>query len=559
MNRKETRWLAGLVGLLLISVFAFILVFQYERTKPIPRPGGSYREGIVGEPRFLNPVLSPANDADRDLTRLIFAGLMRYTAEGRLEPDLAERLEASQDGKIYTFTLRENLLWHDGVPLAAEDVLYTISLIQNPEYRSPIRVSWQGIRVEAPDPRTIKMTLPNAYAPFLETATLGILPKHLWEKIPAKNFSLADLNLKPIGAGPYRFVKFQKDRSGRLKVFELEAVRANGKAPYLRNLTLRFYPTEEEAITGLNRGEVDGISFVSAQNRERLRRPSTLDVHAIRLPRYYGVFFNQPESRAFAEKPVRQALNIATNREELMAKVIQGEGTALASPILPGLLGHAPNITPPPFSIEEANRVLEATGWKDANGDGLREKVFVSGTGKKRKEETVPLEFTLTTTQSADLIQVGTLLKETWEKLGAKVSLEVASFTDIQANVIRPRRYQALLFGEVTAIDPDPFPFWHSSQKKDPGLNLALYGSKTVDKLLEEARQSADPNLRAAKYAEFQRQLAEDLPAIFLYSPHYLYPVSKSIKGVTTTLIAEPSQRFADIANWYVKTRRVPK
>ncbi len=559
LTRKEARWLGGLFGLLLISVVAFIFVFQYEHTTPIPKPGGSYREGIVGEPRFVNPVLSPANDADRDLVRLLFAGLMRYTPDGRLEPDLALQVAISPDGKTYTFTLRENLLWHDGVPLSAEDVLYTISIIQNPEYRSPIRVSWQGIRVETPDPRTVKMTLPNAYAPFLETATLGILPKHVWEKIPAKNFSLADVNVKPVGAGPYRFLKFQKDRTGRVRIFELEAVRGNAKAPYLAKLTLRFYPTEEEAIAGLNRGEVDGISFVSAQNRERLRRPSALALHAIRLPRYYAVFFNQSQSRALAEKPVRQALNIATNRAELIEKVIQGEGTALASPILPGLLGHAPNITPPPFSIEEASRVLEAAGWRDANGDGFREKVFVSGTGKKRKEETVPLEFTLTTAQSADLIQVGTLVKETWGKLGAKVSLEVAGLGEIQTNAIRPRRYQALLFGEVTAIDPDPFPFWHSSQKKDPGLNLALYGSKTVDKLLEEARQTADPNVRAAKYAEFQRQLAEDLPAIFLYSPHYLYPVSKHIKGIETTLIAEPSQRFADIANWYIKTRRVPK
>ncbi|MBI2587748.1 hypothetical protein HYW30_00385, partial [Candidatus Azambacteria bacterium] len=162
LTRKEARWLGGLFGLLLISVVAFIFVFQYEHTTPISKPGGSYREGIVGEPRFLNPVLSPANDADRDLVRLLFAGLMRYTPDGRLEPDLALQVAISPDGKTYTFTLRENLLWHDGVPLSAEDVLYTISIIQNPEYRSPIRVSWQGIRVETPDPRTVKMTLPNA-------------------------------------------------------------------------------------------------------------------------------------------------------------------------------------------------------------------------------------------------------------------------------------------------------------------------------------------------------------------------------------------------------------
>lgn len=548
------------VVLIILSTSWLVAKSYLEETETIANYGGRYQEGIIGQPRYINPVLAQTNDADRDLTQLIFSGLMKYDGQGNLVKDLADSYTVSVDGLVYDFVIRDDIFWHDGEKLTADDVVFTIQTIQNYEYKSPIRANWQGVEVEKIDQITIRFTLRNTYAPFLHNTVVGILPKHRWQGISAPNFPLAEYNLKPIGSGPYQLKKLTKDELGVIEEIELVwnenfygAV--NGQInvqpkPFIEKIILKFYENELAAIEAYNDKKVEGLSYVSSANLQELKTKK-LNLHKIKLPRYYAVFFNQTKSKPLADKNVRLALNYATNKQAIVDQVLQGEGQIVNSPLLSGFFDSIDEIESQNFSLAKAKEILEANDWQDTDQDGIREKK-INGDSSK-------LEINLVTINWPELVATANLLKEDWEKIGARINLEIVDPAAIQQDYIKPRQYQALLFGEILGLDPDPFAFWHSSLKKDPGLNLALYNNKKNDKILEEARQSLDEEIRAAKYLEFQELIIEDVPAVFLYSPTYLYPVQQKIKGINLEKLALPSYRFSQAASWYIKTARIEK
>lgn len=546
LTQKEKKTALLFLAIIFISGILMLANFYFSKTKIAGGYGGTYTEGIIGQPRFINPVLSQTNDTDRDLVELIFSGLMRYNKEGEVIPDLAEKYEISGDGKTYTFFLKK-AFWHDGKPINADDVLFTIKIIQDPDYKSPLRLNWQGVGVEKVDDSTVKFTLNNSYAPFLENTTLKIIPKHLWQDVSPSNFSLAEYNLKPIGSGPYKFKKYEKDFSGSIKSLYLRSYENyHIKEPYIENIIFRFFPDEKSAAASLYKSKIDGINFISPDNLSLIKNIPGLNIYSLHLPQYFAVFFNQSQSKALSDKTVRLALAYATDKKEIIEEVLGDKAMQVESPIPPGTLGYTPETKIYDFALEHANNILEAAGWKMVE-DNVRKK------GEDR------LEITLTTTDWPQLKQTAEILSKQWEKIGAKINLNILSSTDVQQEYIRPRKYQALLFGEILGHDPDPFSFWHSSQKSDPGLNLALYGNKATDKLLEEARQILDAQQRISKYKEFSKLVADDAPAVFLFSPDYLYPMNKKIKGIEVKNVVTPSQRFAEIENWFIKTKRIKK
>lgn len=516
----------------------------WQHTQEVARNGGEYVEAMVGQTRFINPILSQTNDIDSDISTLIFSSLLKTSSDGTLRNDLAESYEISEDKLTYTFRIKQNAFWHDGEKLTAADIVYTIKTIQDESYYSPLIANWKGIRAEQVDDYTVKFILKNAYSPFLNNLTFGILPRHKWEQISANEFPLSELNFKPVGSGPYKFDSYKKDVSGKIISMTLATNEDyHDHAPYIRKVTLKFFGSESEAITAFNRKEVKGINYLSPANTEKINDLLNKQLYRLEIPRYYAVFFNQTQSKPLSDKTVRLALAYATDKQKLIDTVLKGEGTAVNSPIPAGLLGYTPDTKIYELAVEHANNLLTEAGWTDADGDGVREK----GADK--------LEFTLTTTSLGDAKETAELLQGMWKAVGANAKLVTSD--NIQTEVIKPRSYEALLFGEILNHDPDPYAFWHSSQKKDPGLNLSLYDNANVDKILADARQETDPNVRAQRYQEFQNQVIEDIPAIFLYSPNYLYLQTKSLRGVFVKSIVTPSDRFNDIQNWYLNTRRV--
>ncbi|OGZ34405.1 MAG: hypothetical protein A2Y98_02050 [Candidatus Portnoybacteria bacterium RBG_19FT_COMBO_36_7] len=550
MDKWEKKLILFFLFLFFISLgFAGVRLYL-QNTKIIPSRGGSYTEGIIGSLRYLNPLLSPANDADRDVVRVVFSSLLKYDAQGNLIPDLAESYIIGDMGKTYEVFLKKNAYWHDGKQVTSNDVIFTLSVIQNADFRSPLRVNWTGIDVEKIDDFALRIKLKNAYAPFLYNLTFGILPKHLWQNVSASDFALNERNLKPIGSGPYVFEQLEKNKDGTIKSVELTASKNFYLSePYITSLIFKFYSDENKAITALKKSEVEGLSYISPNNYSTIENNSKdiFIIYKIRLPRYFALFFNQTQSKALADKNVRISLAQALDKEKLINDVLLGFGEKVDSPIISGMIGFSEDIKIYNFDLEAASSTLVAAGWTDKNGDGIREK------------DGQDLEFNLSTILWEELTRTAEFLKNAWGDIGVKVNIETKETAGLIQENIRPRQYQSLLFGELLNIDPDPFAFWHSSQVKDPGQNLSLYENAQIDAILQDARQDLNASSRAKKYQQFNQIISQDIPAVFLYAPDYLYPVSNKLSGVNFETMVTPSDRFSQIENWYVSTRRAWK
>jgi peptide/nickel transport system substrate-binding protein len=535
-------------------VIAAVAVFWFRHiylstTEAIPKKGGEYAEGIIGQPVFINPLLSQSSEADADLVQLVYSGLLKYNAEGDLENDLAESYELSEDKKTYTFHLRQDAFWHDGEKLNAEDVKFTVDVIQNQSYKSLLRQNWQGVEVSQADEYTIVFTLSNPYFGFLNNLTTGILPKHIWEDISPEKFSLQnDLNLKPIGSGPYKYSKMQKNAEGEILSYELSAfAKYYSGEPFISKLVINFYPDENSLVEAYNKREVKGMGNIPPEKIGEIKSKKSLKINELVIPRYFSIFFNQKKSIPLASKEVRQALALGLDRDRIIQDVFQGKAVATFSPFLSQMQEFNDEAEKYNFDPEKAKETLEKAGWKMNNEKGVREK------------NGVELKFLIYTHDWPDLSRTADFVKEQWGAIGVRVELEKLTISDIQQNHIRPREYDALLVGQAINLDPDIYSFWHSSQKQDPGLNLALFDNKKVDELLDEIRTQADRKERVSRHKEIQKIFSEEVPGVFLYSPLYLYPMDKSLKGFEMKKVNIPAWRFADINHWYLKTKRVFK
>lgn len=549
LSKRERYAIFVLLLVIIGSVVAIPFSTIVHFTKPVADYGGTLVEGEIGQPRHINPLLAQTNDTDRDLTTLIYSGLLKYNEDGKLVPDLADHYEVSSDGLNYTVYLRPGAKWHDGQVVTAGDVVFTIQTAQNPDYGSPQRINWQGVTVTKVNDTTVIFTLKNQYAQFLNNLTLGILPQHIWQNVKAINFSLSDYNMKPIGSGPYVFQKYTKDDLGQIQSYDLNANPDwYGGRPYIGTVELRFYNSEDEMIAAYNRNEVMDLSTVSAGNLDQIRFKQRLNIEQVKLPRYFGVFFNQTRSNVLADKNIRLALNYATDKQALVDTVLKGNGATIYSPLIENVLDVGQDITKYQYNLDQAKQVLSADGWGNPDSNGILQK----GTGKNQTRLTVHL----TTSTFPELAQVADILKSQWAKVGVDVTVDALPTPQLQ-QAIKDRDYEALLFGEILNLDPDPFSLWDSSQIHDPGLNLALYNNKATDSLLESARQSLNPLDRISKYDDFQKLVIADVPAVFLYNSYYLYPVSTDVKGFDTTVISTPADRFDNIALWYINTKRI--
>lgn len=502
----------------------------------------------------MNPLLTVSNDADLDLVRLMFSGLMKTDGSGKLVPDLADSYEISPDGKTYTFTLRDNLAWHDGTPLTAQDVVSTVGYIKNPAWQSPHASQFKNVTVESPDAKTVSFTLAEPFAPFLAMLTVGILPSHLWNEILPENAARAELNIKPVGNGPFKFKNFTQDKNGLIHTYALERFdRYHADRPHMDGFTFRYYPDMQAAHEALLKHQVDGISFLPLEYRDTAKSLRSISSYTLRMPQYTAVFFNQKRNAALKSKEVRQALAAAIDRSAVLTETLHEDGVIVNGPILSGFVGFHPDIKKVSYDAAAAGQLLDQAGWKLAD-DGIRKKQI---TNDKKETDLVPLALTIITSDSKENQAAAEAVKRGWSALGVQVTVDAVPASRIQKDNIRTREYDALLYGEIAGADPDPFPFWHSSQSEGSGLNLAGWSNRRADELLEKARVSTDTAARETMYKEFQDLLADDTPAIFLYSPTYTYVVSRKVKGIESGTIFTPSDRFAGVTGWYIKTDRV--
>lgn len=519
-----------------------------------PTEGGKLREGIIGLPRTINPVLA-VTDADKDLSTLIYSGLMKYS-DGQLVPDLASSYKVSDDGLTYTFNLKEDLKFHDGEPLTTEDIAFTIQKIQDPALKSPKRSDWINVTVKIDSPRQIEFILKQPYSPFIANATMGILPKHIWGTVGNEQFIFSQYNIEPVGSGPYKTESISRDSGGIPVRYSLSTWRGyHDDRPYVSKIDFVFYSDESRALEALNNGSIDSLSSISAKDAQLLADDTaqSYEILSSPLPRIFGVFLNQNQNSALADIAVRRALNLSIDREDIVKKTQGGFAVAIDSPILRSVSTTtasssvaAPDVLK--LDMQKAIDAMEKGGWKK-NADGIYEK-----TSKASK---VLLSIELVTVDTEDLKQTAELLKQSWSALGADVTVKVFEANDLYQNIIRTRKYDALLFGEFIGKDKDMYAFWHSSQRNYPGLNIAMYTNSIVDKLLDDLRNTRTESEKIKKYTALEAELYKDLPAVFLYVPEFIYAVPKTLNNVDLTGVTTPSDRWNTIDKWYIQTEKV--
>jgi peptide/nickel transport system substrate-binding protein len=572
LNKREKMALQISLVILLISAVTFSLRFYSRHLVEQPVFGGEYMEGVVGTPKYINPLYASINDVDSDLVSLIYSSLFKKNAQGQLMNDLVEKFDVSADSKTYTIKIKANAKWQDGSPITANDVFFTFSAIKDQQYKSPLRQSFTGVEAQVIDDATIVFKLKEIYAGFPELLTFGIMPQEFWGQLTPNAVGLTELNLKPIGSGPYKFVSLLKDKNGNLKMYTLTANRNYyGGSPYIKDLKLKFYPSYEEALADLNNNALDGLGFLPSQFVNNQSDKSYLQYRQINIPQIKSIFFNLKSNDILADKKIRQALALMIDKNVIRDTVLNKNARVINSPILPENKFYSDDYKKYAYDMNGASKLIESAGWKlvDITADDLTkaekdksdksesvkkyaQSVLMLGQGKWYYKNGTFLIIKLTTVQSSENPQVAEAVKQFWEAAHVKVVIEQVPPSQIQSDVIKTRDYEALLTGEILSGDPDMYAYWHSSQIGTEGLNLSNYSNKNVDKLLEQGRTTIDQGKRMEIYKKILGDIAEDEPAIFLYSPYYEYIQNKKVKNVSIESIIDPHDRFSQIQSWYI-------
>lgn len=529
--------IAGALTLLVIFAFASGLAALVRHFQiPVPAYGGTLSEGVVGSPRFANPLLA-STDADRTLTTLTYAGLMGHAADGSLAPVLAQSYTVSPSGTVYTFTLRPNAKFSDGTPVTADDVAYTVQKAQDPALKSPEYSDWANVRVEAVDAQTVRFTLPKPYAPFLQDATLGILPKHLWQNVSDEQFAFSSYNTHPIGAGPFVVSSLKQASDGTFTSYSLSSFKAFALGrPYLSHVNLFFYASQNELAAAYAKGKVGSAYGIP--------KP---DARSAPYTRVFAVFFNSANNPALKDLGVRKALSLAVDRTALTKEMLGGYATALNGPLPSGS-----GVSPVPLP-NDATRLADAKAALTSAGYTYDEAAHTWSKGKNGQT----LTMTLTTSNVPELKAVAGQIQKDWQTLGVPTDVQLYDPAALAQSVIQPRKYGALLFGEVVGTSPDLYAFWSSTERAAPGLNIANYQNTDVDTLLAQARTQSDTASRNSTLAEAQQMIAADYPAAFLYSPDFVYDVQSGIQGIKLSSVSSPADRFWGVWGWYRYTEYV--
>ncbi len=534
---------------LCISVFVALFTLNSLFTKTLPTYGGAIVEGIVGTPRFVNPVLA-INRADHDMVALIYSGLVKLDENGNLINDVAESIELSQDGRTYHVKLKSGVYFHNGTELKVRDVAYTIALIQNSELKSPLRGAWDGVQVEEIGDYEMNITLEEAYIPFLENLTVGILPRELWDELPIEQIPFSQNNTEPVGTGPYRVGDVLRNKSGLINGYKLSAVESSSYRPNITTLVFNFYQNEEELLQALERKEIASTPSLSPENFSKVDT-ATYNILKTPLPRTFAIYFNQNKSAALRDESARKALNTAIDKQTLVDLVLFGYGIETNSPIPPGFLTATTSEANTEENkvdvnlLEKAQSILRDGGWQKTEKGTWEKKIDTS---------VVTLSVELSTANTTLFDATATHIAQVWKSIGVEVNVSQFEQTDLVQSIIRPRDFEALLYGADIGRQVDLYPFWHSSQKNDPGLNIGQYTNIEVDALLGKLRKEQDQTERTNILDAVEKIITDDMPAIFLFVPMFGYVQDVRVTATPLQKLSTQSERFANISKWHMKS-----
>lgn len=554
------------ISVLLIFVSALFLagVYVFAHRIELPTTGGDNTEALIGTPGLINPLYASTNDADADLSSLVYSGLMKWNSEKGYVNDLANSMKVSDDKLQYTIQIKPNAKFSDGEPVQARDVVFTYTAIQDPAYRSPLASDYRDIKIEQVDDQTILFTLKTPDLSFPHKLTIGILPENLWSDILAQNVPLASLNLQPIGSGPYAFQEFTKDKKGSIRTYTLKRnTRYYGTQPKIDKFIFKFYPDEQSANQALANKNVEGVGYVAFEHRAVTESNHGGNLIYSAIPRGTALFFN-PQNEILKNAAVRLAIAQAIDKNKIVTKLFSSHATIMNGPIFPGTTAFDPTFKGVSFDPTASASGLDAAGYQKPVGASIR-KISLKPTEIKPKDkdatpqESPDLSFTLTTISSEENIHVAQEIKDELTFLGINITIKTVDANKLMSDVITPQDFDLLLTTNFGATDPDPYFFWHSSQIGKGGFNIAQYQNTDADKLLDKARAATTETDRDVAYRQFQTLLVKETPAVFLYQSTYTFFEPKKIHFTPPTQLRVPSDRFANVEDWYINTKQTLK
>ncbi len=555
---KKLRWQLLIIFITGLVVGILLLGEQPQAASPTaatlaPVKGGVYTEAMVGSLQRLNPLLNFYNGADRDISRLIFSGLVRFDSSGSPQPDLAETMGFSQDGTIYNVTLRKNARWQDGQPVTAADVLFTVDLIRKGSDIVPTDLQdfWKDVEAVKLSDQVIQFRLPEPFAPFPDYLGFGILPKHLLDGKTIDQMIDLNFNIQPVGSGPYRFDRLVVE-NGEIKGVVLAAFKDYyGQKPYIDEIIFRYYGSAAAALQAYRDGQVKGIANVTPEILPDVLAEPNLAIYTARQPEITMLLMNVKSQSATAlqDVKVRQALLLGLNRQAIVDQLLNGQAVVADGPILPGSWAYYDGLKRVEYDPDAARAALKDAGYTlAAEGDQVR------------KKGDAALRFELVYPDDAQHQDIAQYIRENWTALGVEVTLAPVPYDALLNDRLEARDYQVALvdLNLARTPDPDPYPFWDQGQAAG-GQNYTQWDSRIASEYLEQARTTVNMQERTKYYRNFQILFNQELPALPLYYPVYTYAVDREVQGVRVGPLFDTADRFLNVTEWFLTGQRKPE
>jgi peptide/nickel transport system substrate-binding protein len=553
---KKLRWPITIVILALTAIGVLLLTRQSALPPVIPEEiqpvtGGVYIEALVGKISRLNPLLDFYNSSDHDVDRLIYSRLVHFDDRGLPIGDLAESWGISMDGTVYNFSIREEANWHDGKPVTSQDIIFTVDMLRAEDsiIAPDVRELWNSVEVISLDDKTIQFRLPEPYAPFMDYLTFGILPSHIWDGLSHAAMVDSPLNLQPVGSGPYYLENLDVE-DGEIKGLVLRAFQGYyGQVPFIEQIVFRYFPGSRSALEAYRRDEVMGISQITPDVLPDALREPNLRLYTGRLPELSMVFINldNPDVPFLAEAEIRRALFLGLNRQWMIDNLLDGQAILADGPVFPNTWAYYEGIEQVQYAPDEAIAQLKQAGYT----------IPAEGGNVRTSEDGTALRVELVYPDNDRHASLAETIQANWEKLGVEVNLVPAYYEDLIEAYLEPRLYQVALIdlNLVRSPDPDPYPFWHQTQITG-GQNYSKWDDFQVSEYLEQGRVIVDIGERTKNYRNFQVRFTQELPALPLFYPVYVYGVDAEVQGVQMGPLFDPSDRFSMIHSWYLVARR---
>lgn len=551
---RKLRWPLLIVLLALVAI-AFLLTSKQPVLQPVPpviepATGGVYAEGLIGSMMRLNPLLDYYNNVDREVDRLLFSGLVRFDDRGLPQADLADSWGISRDGLVYNFSIRQNARWHDGIPVTSDDVIFTLERMQEDASPLPddLKAFWNQIEVKRLDDKSLQFRLPEAYAPFLDYLTFGIVPAHLLGDLTLTQIIDSPFNLQPVGSGPYRFSQLVVEDAKIVGLVLSVNKDYYGRVPFIEEIAFRYFPDAPSALAAYTGGVIQGINTIPVTILQEALKIPGLNIHTSRLSELTIVFLNlnNPEVEFLKDASIRRALLVGLNRQWMVDRIMSGQAIIADGPIFPETWAYYSGIEHLDYDLDAAVNLLRQAGYS----------IPAEGGSVRKNADGQALSLVLSYPDDPVHQALAEAVQNNWQKLGFEVILKPFTYEDLVANLDK-RLYQAALvdLNLVRFPDPDPYPFWHQAQISG-GQNYSQWEDLQASEFLEQARITVDLEERARLYRNFQVRFAQELPSLPLFYAVYRYGISESVQGVRMGPLFDSSDRFSTISSWFLVTRR---